>query len=296
MVIPQHILDLQVLDGDDLVFVNEPCGELLQEVPADIPDMLVDAGDADALLVAVARAWHLPCKAALLPRELPLILPKDARIGNRPAVAVGEELLETDIDADLPRAARRESDIFLDAQRYEVFAGGRARDGGIQDAPVEVAALADTDAADFRQAKMVLSVEADAVLLVACAVTLLMPSFRLEARVSREFLEELLEGRIKIPQGFLQCHGIRFFQPRRFLTAFHFRQETARVFVADGDMVSVPLIASQGKEMVVYKTAATECFVDTGCLCRVRVDAILIAASGRHDVHAPFLPSLYHEG
>lgn len=48
--------------------------------------------------------------------------------------------------------------------------------------------------------------------------------------------------------------------------------------------------------MVVYKTAATECFVDTGCLCRIRVDAILVAASDHHDVHASFFPSLYHEG
>ena len=77
MVVPQHILDLQVLDGNDLVFVNEPCGELLQEVLADVFDMFMDSGDANALLVVVSRTRHLSSKAALLSRKFPLMLVED---------------------------------------------------------------------------------------------------------------------------------------------------------------------------------------------------------------------------
>ena len=39
MVVPQHIPDLQVLDGDHLVFADQPCCELLQEVLADSPNI-----------------------------------------------------------------------------------------------------------------------------------------------------------------------------------------------------------------------------------------------------------------
>jgi len=298
MVVPQHIPDLQVLDGDHLVFADQPCCELLQEVLADVSDMLVNAGNADTLLVAVARTWHLPCKAALLPREFPLILSEDAGIGNRFAIAVSEEFFKPDINAELARTTWRESDIFLDAKRNKVFAGCCARDGGIQDASLKVAALADADVAELRQSQTVFVIEADAALLIPRAVALLMPPFRLEARVSRDFLEELLKSCVKIPQSSLQCHGICFFQPRSILATFQIRQELASFSKTDRTVVGIPFVAPQGEEMIVHETAASERSVDAGCLCRIRVDSKFVAASGRHDAHAPFLGllSAYQKG
>ena len=54
-VVPQHVPDLQMLDRDDLIFVQQLGRELLQGVPTHVSDVLVDAGDADVLFLMVFR-------------------------------------------------------------------------------------------------------------------------------------------------------------------------------------------------------------------------------------------------
>ena len=95
------------------------------------------------------------------------------------------------------------------------------------------------DVAELRQSQTVFVIEADAALLIPRAVALLMPPFRLEARVSRDFLEELLKSCVKIPQSSLQCHGICFFQPRSILATFQIRQELASFSKTDRTVVGI---------------------------------------------------------
>lgn len=202
LLVLQHVLDPQMLHGDDLVFVDEPCGELLKEVSADVRDFLVDAGSADALLPTIVRAWHLPCKVALLPREFLLVFLEHTRIVDGVAGTVGVELLEPDIDADLSRPAGREGDILLDAKGDEVLLRCRADDCRMQDAPLERAAEADADVPDFRELQPFVH-EADTVRLVARSVALLALLPRLELRIAGSAGEEVLVGFVEVAQGFL---------------------------------------------------------------------------------------------
>ena len=82
----------------------------------------------------------------------------------------------------------------------------------MQDAPIKVTALADADETDLRELQTVPD-KADATFLVPRAVALLMGVLRAEARIPSPLLEEVLEGGIKVPQSFLQRHGVCFFQP-----------------------------------------------------------------------------------
>lgn len=236
LLVLQHVLDPQMLHGDDLVFVDEPCGELLKEVPAGVRDLLVDACCADALLPAVARAGHLPRQPALLPREFLMVFEEEAMVRDGIAGAVCTELFEPDIDAEASRPARREGDLLLYAEGDEVLLRCRTDDRCVQDAPLERAAEVDADVPNFRELEFPVH-EADAVRLVARAVALLVLLPRFKLRVAGSAGEEVLVGFVEVAQGFLQRHGVNLPQPRRFLAALHVRQETARIFVRDALLV-----------------------------------------------------------
>ena len=55
-------------------------------------------------------------------------------------------------------------------------------------------------------------------------------------------------------------------------------------------LVRLPLVPSQGEEVVVDKAAASEDALQQGTLRRIRVDAVLVTSRHRHPNH--FLSSL----
>ena len=130
------------------------CSELLLEIPADVLDALVDSGDANALLLTVARARHLAGKPTLLATKLLLKAAKQTRILHSVAVAVGVELFQANIDADFICTTWRESYVFLDAQRNKVFAGGRTGNRSIRDFPIKRAGQTDADEPDLRELEL----------------------------------------------------------------------------------------------------------------------------------------------
>ena len=239
--VPQHILDLQMPDRDDLILVHQLGRELLQGVPTHVSDMLVDAGDADALLLMVLRARHCSRKAALGSCQLLLILGEILRIPGFRAIAHSAERLEPDVDVDASLSAGSEGCFFLDAEGNEVFPRCCLGYGRIQDAPIKVTALADADETDLRELQMAPD-KADAIFLVPRAIALLLSVLRVEARIPSPLLEEVLKDSIQVPQSLLQGHGIRFLQSRRLLAPLHFRHEATRVLVGDRVVVRLPLI------------------------------------------------------
>ena len=52
-VISQHSLDIQVFHGNRLVFTGKLCGQLMQEVPADVCDAFMDAGNTDTSVLSI---------------------------------------------------------------------------------------------------------------------------------------------------------------------------------------------------------------------------------------------------
>ena len=52
-VIPKHSFDIQVFHGYRLVFTGKPCRQLVQEVPADVCDAFMDAGNTDTSVLSI---------------------------------------------------------------------------------------------------------------------------------------------------------------------------------------------------------------------------------------------------
>ena len=71
-------------------------------------------------------------------------------------------------------------------------------------------------------------------------------------------LEEVLIGAVKIPQGFLKCHRIDFFQPCRFFPLLEVGEKLARLDIGHRFMVCLPLVTADGEEMVVHESGAAE--------------------------------------
>lgn len=49
----EHVLDFQVFNADNLVFVDQVRGELLLEITTNVRDSFIDASDANALLFTI---------------------------------------------------------------------------------------------------------------------------------------------------------------------------------------------------------------------------------------------------
>ena len=173
----------------------------MQEVLADIGYLLMDAGNAHSLLVAVVRPWHFTREPALFPNELPCQLAQDTRIGNGIAITVGVELFQTNVDTDLPTVIAMEQifNVLFHAQRYEIFARSRAADRSIQNSALEGTVLLDFHKADFRELEFSVY-QADAVRLITRAVALAVAMLRLEARISGTLCKEVLICRVEVAQ------------------------------------------------------------------------------------------------
>ena len=100
---------------------------------------------------------------------------------------------------------------------------------------------------------------------------------RLEARVSCPLCKEVLKRAVKIPQGFLQCHAVRFGQPCSFLALLEISEQFACLDVSQRIVIRLPFVATHREEVVEYETCTAQRAIDEVFLCSVRIDAELIA-------------------
>ena len=60
-----HVLDCQALDADRLVFTDQPCRELMQEVTTPISNARMDLRNFDACLGTILRSFLFFCMSSL---------------------------------------------------------------------------------------------------------------------------------------------------------------------------------------------------------------------------------------
>ena len=231
MVVPEHPLHVQVLEGDDLVLAHQPRGLLVQELVPYVRDPLVDAGDPAPLLLYVPAfgertfpygpalrvipgdirldpAGELPLFAA----ELLFIDVKGRRTRDGFPVAPCIEGTDPDINADHAAAVRCRHYLFLDTEGDEIPAGRCTGNGGVQDPTTDVPGSFDPDRTELREIQPV-PFETDPVVLVPGPVGLygrmLLPVFRMPG----PFGEEVPVSTVEILDGFLKGHAVAVPEP-----------------------------------------------------------------------------------
>lgn len=176
--IPQHSLDIQMLHSDRLVLTSKLRGMFMQEILADVRNLLVYAGDAYASLVSISRLWHLARKPALLTFQ-PCPEPVEvSRIPYDMTEAIRIECADANIDANHATCVGPYKIflILLHAERDKVLAGSNSAYRGRENPAIAVPALLDFHKTDFRQLDSLVN-NTDAVLLVPRPVGLAVTMF-----------------------------------------------------------------------------------------------------------------------
>src|SRR6266487_1340099 len=82
-VIFDHVLDRQRLDTDRLVFTDQACRELVQEITASLSDTGMDASNLLTSLGSILTALLFPGVPSLCFRQLLFVLVKELGIADR---------------------------------------------------------------------------------------------------------------------------------------------------------------------------------------------------------------------
>ena|SRR5690349_8064552 len=90
-----HVFDCQRLDADRLVFTDQACRELVQEITAAISNPGMKTSNLLACLVSVLRSLFLLGMSSLCFRQLFLIFGKEFGIAHDFTRRQGDELLQS---------------------------------------------------------------------------------------------------------------------------------------------------------------------------------------------------------
>lgn len=184
----QHPLHAQVLDGDQLVLLDQPCRELVQVIPARVGDPGVDAGNPLPRLLAIARTLLLSSQRLLRLCQALAVLIETTRVRDRLSLAGDQQVFEPQVYTDAALDSRERLDGVIVHQQGDVPTPGRRernRHSGRR------AALGNLSAPADRQRFRALGQE-------QLPIT---PTKGRTAELSRATVALLLEGRVFGPLG-----------------------------------------------------------------------------------------------
>ncbi len=124
-----HIADGKAFDGDHLVFVYQPCRELVQEIPARVRNLRVQICHLQLRLGAASRSFFLLCEPALQSCELRLMPTKRPGRGDLFAARKNREMGQAKINADFALRLRFERHGVIAEDRNVVSTGRILRYG-----------------------------------------------------------------------------------------------------------------------------------------------------------------------
>lgn len=201
---PQHPLHAQVLDGDQLVLLDQPCRELVQVIPAGVGNLGVDTGNPFTRLLAIARTLLLLAQPLLRLGQSSAVAVEATRVLDRLAFTGDQQALEPQVNTNaaldwrellngvivhqqghMPTPSRRKAD------RH----GGRGATFRNLPTPTDRQRLR----ALGQKQLPIAPAESRAAELCRAAIALL-----LEGRVFRLLGEEVGERRLEMPQRLLQ--------------------------------------------------------------------------------------------
>ena len=210
---------MQILDGDDLVFVYDPPRQLVKVVLSSARDAFMRASDQLTRLVAPLGAFLLAGQRLLFPLEIALRLTKAARIVELGAVACDSKMRQANVDADSiafrRNSGKRQSVIGRDG-RVELTAGV-ARDGDSLELTDNLAMDDALRPADLRQIDT-RAFNLDALRILDRLAAML----QFESGIPAALGEKVIEGAGEVLQRLLNGLRVRVLQPLEFL--FEFRQ------------------------------------------------------------------------
>ena len=282
VMILDHALDVQVLDGDDIGALDDGGGGLVQEIRATGGDSGVNPRNLDPLPIPPVAALSHPRQPPLLALEVSQAAFQVARIAGLPAVAIDDHILDAQVQANRIAGGWQGLNLDLARKRHEVapvrrFADRRHfRDSGryLRPAHLERAQLGELE-------KFTGFVGALDLPLIQLIPNRLSVVSGFEPGIPPALLKKALVRLVLIDQRLSQAArgGIR--QPGEFAT-LPFRYEAIERHVVVPGLVGLVRLASQVQAAVPHKPRVPEFHRQLLALDGVRVETIFVGALGYH--------------
>lgn len=271
---PQHPLDAQVLDGDQLIFLDQPCRELVQVILAGVGNPDVDTGNPFTRLLAIARTLLLLGQPLLRLGQLSAMAVKATRVLDRFALAGDQQALEPQVHTDAALDGRELlNGVIVHQQGHMPTPSGRKADrhGGrgatFWDLPTP------TDRQRFRalgqEQLPIAPAKGRAAELCRSTIALL-----LEGRVFRPFREEVGKRRLEMPQRLLQRNAGDLVEELQVVLLLPGGEHGTGLGVGDRFALRCPGRAASIQRPVVNQTHATQRSAQEGLLLRRWVKAV----------------------
>ena len=143
-----HIPNLQIFDGDHGVVLADLARSLVQKVFTGVGDAGVHALDSGFRLLPVVAEFDLATHAALIPRKALLVLLEAVERFDRGAIAQGDKMGHSHVDADCFAMRQRRLYLALRLDGDQPLAAGLA-DGSVLDFTQHVPAVAVANPAEL---------------------------------------------------------------------------------------------------------------------------------------------------
>ncbi len=271
---PQHPLDAQGLDGDQLVLLDQPCRELVQVIPAGVGDPGVYTGNPFTRLLAIARTLLGLGQPLLRLGQSSAVAVEATRVLDRLALAGDQQALEPQVhtNAALDRRELLNGVIVHQQRHMPAPSRGKAdRHGGrratFRDLPTP------TDRQRFRalgqEQLPIAPTESRAAELCRSTIALL-----LERRVFRPLGEEAGERRLEMPQRLLQRDAGDLVEELQVVLLFPGGEHGTGLGVGDRLALRCPGRAASIQRSVVNQAHASERPAQERLLFRRWIEAV----------------------
>ncbi len=113
-----HVLDRKTFYADRLVFTDQACRKLVQEVRTSVSDPGMETGHLAPRLVAILRAFFLFRVSALRFGQFLFIFLKETRVANHLSIGEGHKRFQAQVNADHARCGRQVDDVLFHQQTH----------------------------------------------------------------------------------------------------------------------------------------------------------------------------------
>ena len=281
--VADHVLDGEVLHHNHIIFPNEPGRELVEEVLPPPPHPRVEAGHLPAGLLPIRAPLHLAAEVPLRPLELGEVAPQ---VPGVPALPYPPEVVHGDrhvgqakVNADATLGSRVGLGVDHHSEGHEVAARAVARDRdglggrGKWPAPPDLERglhLGEQNEGLPLRAAVAEPVPARGVLGALLAAP------GLEAGEPGFFSEELLVGRVEVPERLLDGHAGDLVQPRVVVGLLEGGEPLGGVAVREGDVLVVVGVAPEPERPVERKPGAPKLTGKHLCLLASREETVAV--------------------
>ena len=233
-----HVLHLQALHADRLVFTDQAGGELVQKITAAISDTSMKARHLETRLVSIFRPFFLPGMAALGFRQLFLILVKESGVAYHFARRENHKGRQAKVSTNGLLIGRQMRNLFFHQDADEVPSSAVFGDGDTRRSyPIRQRARpANIERLTHLGKRKRAIAPGEGISSIGSGLCV---SFFVEGGVRGTAFKEIEKRFVQVTKSLLQGHAGNLIEPVGLFLLFQLSQQEAQIFVIEASLLVV---------------------------------------------------------